>query len=322
MVDGAGWWRDAVRSTSTRVVHAWGLNLIVLTLRINPPWGGEPIGIPIRMSLHRKGGISLIDLAKAMVRDVAKELPDRVFLLSADGFYASLAGGGLPRTTLVSRMRRDAAIYDLPPPPRAGRRGRPPQKGKRLSTPQNMAAHVRNWKSISVNERGKIRKRLVYSRVVLWYGVSHEPVRLVIVRDPEGKQPDDFFFSTDVTLTEEQVVEAYAGRWSIEDTFRNAKQVVGGQEPQTWKPDGPERAAAFSLLVYGLVWVWYLRHAYQTNSFRVEPWYRQKARPSFLDAMAALRRLLWQARIFPNSGRSLAPAKIVETLLDAVSRAA
>jgi hypothetical protein len=36
-VEGAGWWRDAVRSTGTRVVHAWGLNLVVLTLRVRPP---------------------------------------------------------------------------------------------------------------------------------------------------------------------------------------------------------------------------------------------------------------------------------------------
>jgi hypothetical protein len=39
-VDGAGWWRDAVRSAGKKVVYAWGLNLVVLTLRVNPPWGG------------------------------------------------------------------------------------------------------------------------------------------------------------------------------------------------------------------------------------------------------------------------------------------
>ena len=38
----------------------------------------------------------------------------------------------------------------------------------------------------------------------------------------------------------------YAGRWSLEDTFRNMKQYLGGQEPQTWRAEGPERAAGFS----------------------------------------------------------------------------
>src|SRR5207342_950456 len=32
-VNGAGVFRDAVRSTRARVVHAWGLNLVVITLR-------------------------------------------------------------------------------------------------------------------------------------------------------------------------------------------------------------------------------------------------------------------------------------------------
>lgn len=40
-VNGAGWWRDAVRSTQKNIVYAWGLNLVVLTLQIQPFWGGE-----------------------------------------------------------------------------------------------------------------------------------------------------------------------------------------------------------------------------------------------------------------------------------------
>jgi hypothetical protein len=35
-VDGAGWWRDAVRSTKTKVIHCFGLNLLILTFRITP----------------------------------------------------------------------------------------------------------------------------------------------------------------------------------------------------------------------------------------------------------------------------------------------
>src|SRR5437016_12480296 len=33
-----------------------GLNVVVLTLRIRPPWGGEPLGCPINIRLFRKGG--------------------------------------------------------------------------------------------------------------------------------------------------------------------------------------------------------------------------------------------------------------------------
>jgi len=33
-VDGAGWWRDAVRSTKKSIVYAWGLNLVILTIQV------------------------------------------------------------------------------------------------------------------------------------------------------------------------------------------------------------------------------------------------------------------------------------------------
>jgi hypothetical protein len=57
-VEGAGIFRDPVRSTVHRTVYARGLNLVVLTLRVQPPWGGGPIGLPINLRLYRKGGKS------------------------------------------------------------------------------------------------------------------------------------------------------------------------------------------------------------------------------------------------------------------------
>lgn len=44
-VEGAGIFRDAVRSTRSKVVYALGLNLVVVTLRVTPPWGGCPVAL-------------------------------------------------------------------------------------------------------------------------------------------------------------------------------------------------------------------------------------------------------------------------------------
>lgn len=52
-VHGAGVFRDAVRSTVRRVLYALGLNLVVLTPRVHPPWGGTPIALPVTARLHR-----------------------------------------------------------------------------------------------------------------------------------------------------------------------------------------------------------------------------------------------------------------------------
>ena len=62
--------------------------------------------------------------------------------------------------------------------------------------------------------------RLVLVRDVLWYTVNkRDLLRLVIVRDPDGIEPDDFFITTDRTATGAQVASRYAGRWSIEVCF-------------------------------------------------------------------------------------------------------
>jgi len=321
-VNGAGWWRDAVRSTGTKVVHAWGLNLVVLTVRVNPPWGGEPLGLPINMRLHRKDGPTLTDLAQQMLTEVAAWLPGRRFINHSDGFYASLTGREIPNTHIISRMRRDAKIYDLPAKNRNKQRGRPRKRGKRLPCPQQLAKLVRSWKLVETLERGKSKKRLVYRRKVIWYKVSEKPVLLVISRDPEGKEKDDFFFTSDLELSAAEVIGGFAGRWSIEDTIKNTKQFLGGQQPQTFKGKGPERAAALSLWLYSAVWLWFLQQRNAGKLMVALPWYPSKAHPSFQDALACLRRALWRQRIKSMFGKSIVHDKNFEFLIEALAHAA
>jgi len=249
------------------------------------------------MKVHRKKGDSLTDLALQMLWEVSETFPERAFRVHADGFYASLAGGLPPRVHLISRIRRDAVLYDLPPQRRPHQRGRSRKRGHRLACPEQMARQVRSWKRVRTCERGQTRTRLVYTRPVLWYKVSQTPMLLVISRDPKGKEPDDFFISTDLTLMAQTVIGGFAGRWCIEETHRNVKQYLGGQQPQTWKRRGPERAAAVSLVLYALVWTWYLQENKGQQTWTTRPWYATKQTPSFRDALTALRRILWRPRI-------------------------
>jgi hypothetical protein len=181
---------------------------------------------------------------------------------------------------------------------------------------------VRSWKLVETLERGKIRKRLVYCRKVIWYNVSARPVLLVISRDPKGKEKDDFFFTTDLNLSPSAVIGGFAGRWSIEDTFKNTKQLLGGQQPQTWKGAGPKRAAAVSFWLYSVVWLWYLQQNRASRTFPVLPWYPGKTCPSFQDALGCLRRELWRHRIKLMFEKSTVHNKITEFLIVALSSAA
>lgn len=324
-VNGAGSFRDPIRSRGQRTVFAHGLNLVVLTLRVQPPWGGEPIGLPINMRRYSKrDGRSLLDLGQEMIEEVAGWLPDHSFILGCDGAYASLAGRDLPRTHVVSRIQRNAALYDPAPPRRPGQRGRPRKKGARLGTPAELAAQaVDDWTMADIDVRGEQIERALWARPLLWYAVRPlQQVMLVIVADPDQREHDDLLLCTDLAIPPELVASLYYGRWSIEDTFRNTKQLLGGEEPQCWKAQGPERAAALSFWTYSAIWLWYLACHGARPTWRTRPWYRAKRTPSFADALATLRRTLWSRRIFDASEPPSLMPKIPQVLIDAIAEAA
>lgn len=321
-MDGTGWWRDAVRSTGKRVVVALGLNLLVVTLRIRPPWGGEPLGLPILVLLHRKGGTKLTDLACQALDTVATWFPKRCIRCCADGAFAScLIPKGNHRITVISRIRRDAALFK-PKPKATGKRGRPRLRGARLGTPTQIGARVKRWSAVTTDQRGQPKARKVYAQTVLWYAVTKVPVLLVISRDPTGHEHDDYWVCSDTGLAPAEVVSAYTGRWSIEDTFRAAKQTIGAQQPQSWAGHAPERAAMLGLLLYSLIWWWFLGLKREQQAVSAPPWYAAKATPSFLDAIAALRTTIWRNRIFAGSDRASISPKMTQALLDALARAA
>jgi hypothetical protein len=118
------------------------------------------------------------------------------------------------------------------------------------------------------------------------------------------------------------VASIYAGRWSIEDTFRNTKQLLGGEDPQSWKGQGPERAAALSLWTYSVVWLWYVVCHGAQAPWRPRPWHTAKRTPSFADALAVLRRALWARRIFDGSDSRSHRTKFPDALIDALAEAA
>jgi len=193
-----------------------------------------------------------------------------------------------------------------------------------------LSRQVKSFQRLKTIERGRIRYRLVYTQVVIWYKVSPDPILLVISRDPQGKEKDKFLFSTDVAAKSAEVIGGFAGRWSIEETFKNTKQYLGAEQPQSWKGVGPERALGFAerraavigLWLYSAVWLWYLQGAPKRNVLRIVAWYPAKSQPSFQDALAALRRVLWRGRINCMFGKHSVPTRITEFLIDALAPAA
>ncbi|MDY7009921.1 MAG: transposase [Planctomycetota bacterium] len=335
----AGWFKDASAqgpATKGTVIH-WAHNWIVgvITLRL-PRWPLVRWVLPAVFALYRKPPDCNKNhpfrtrqvLAGEMVQRVAKALPEVQLRVSADGQYATRdMVMRLPKgTNLVSRIRRDAAIYDLPPPRRAGQRGRPRKKGKRLPTPWRIALRRKSgWKEITALKQGQVTRRLVMGITCLWYHVCKDvPIRLVIVRDPIGRQKDDFFFCTDATVTEQQIVQRYYDRWGVEESILEAKQQMRFESTRGWCSRTVNRQAPLAMVLVTLVKAWYARCAAAEPSLLPEstPWYPSKTRPSFLDMLSALRRVLWHHRFFPKSGFSARVQEIWNAVCYTLSAAA
>jgi hypothetical protein len=336
----AGWFKDASATgpaTKGTVVH-WAHNWIVgaFTLRL-PHWPLVRWVLPAVFALYRKRAdcdpshpfATRQVLAAQMVCRVAQALPRVRIRVAADGQYATRQMiQGLPQgVSLVSRIRRDAAIYALPSKRRRKpRRGRPATKGRRLPTPRQIAARrTQGWKTITVSRQGKEVQRQVLGLTCLWYHVCRDvPIRLVIVRDPAGRQQDDFLFCTDATVPDEEIVQRYYDRWGVEESILEAKQTLGFETTRGWCSQTVTRQAPLAMALVTLIKAWYARCAVDEPALRpaATPWYPSKARPSFADMLSALRRVLWQHRISPNSRVTGQVRDILKTLSYALAAAA
>lgn len=161
----------------------------------------------------------------------------------------------------------NAAIYALPPKRRRSGRGRRPKKGKRLPSPKKLARRKKGWRAVEALVYGKRVKRQVLMVICLWYHVGKDqPIKLLIVRDPSGEQKDDSMFCTDPTVTDAEIIERFAGRWPIEESIHDGKQLGGLEQVQGWCPRTVVRQAPLSLIVQTLVKAWYLRHGVHARS--------------------------------------------------------
>jgi len=121
------------------------------------------------------------------------------------------------RLCLVSKLHPEANLFE-PPPPYKGK-GRPAVKGKRLAKLREAVSASRRLKQLTVGWYGGGTRRLeMSSGTGRWFksGKGLVPIRWVFVRDREGTQRDEYFYTTDVGMGVEQLIGYYTGCWDIE----------------------------------------------------------------------------------------------------------
>ena len=225
----------------------YGHNWVTLAMLVaHPLWG--VIALPLRSLLY----VRAIDVPKLNERHAWEfrtkhQLAAELVLwfagivrlmnckvwVAADGAYAArpflkplLAQGVI----VVSRLRKDAKLFDLPPPrkPEERRRGKPPVYGKQRIALAKRAAHRRGWQSITYRCRGQEVTR-DYKTFLATSRLTGGRIRVVIVRFDDGWAA---YFCTDPTADVRDILEAVASRWALEEHFHDVKEVWGAGQQQ------------------------------------------------------------------------------------------
>jgi hypothetical protein len=137
--------------------------------------------------------------------------------------------------------------------------------------------------------------------------------------------PVEAFFTTDLSLSTEDILNEYGDRGAVEMEIRDANAFDGlGQEPCRMR----QRiigANTWRLVMAAARTRWFLDHVERgadVNLCRYRPWYRQKVAPSQLDVVWACREALQEAGIFPIPRVTLDLAKNHEEPANALPLAA
>ena len=141
------------------------------------------------------------------------------------------------------------------------------------------------------------------------------PIRWVLVRDPSGVRETQAFLSTDLNASPAQILGWFVQRWTMETTFEEARRHLGVETQRQWSDLAIARTTPALLGLFSLVAVWADGLLASGASLRplAAAWYA-KSEPTFSDAIAAVRRILWAPPDFPMSRPSPTTIEIPTTL--------
>jgi hypothetical protein len=172
-----------------------------------------------------------LDLCQQVIRKLRALGSKAAFVVVFDGAYAAkalvrplLAEGA----TVVTRLRRDAKLFDLPVPT-PGKRGRPRKYGKNRISLGRRASNRRGWQTISYSCRGVMTE----GRTKTFLATSHVTgvaMRVVVLEYANGNWAA--YISTDTSMDVATILKIVSDRWAIEEQFHDVKEIWGAGQQQ------------------------------------------------------------------------------------------
>jgi len=219
---------------------------------------------------------------------------------------------------VVGRMPKNGSLYERPGPQPEEKPGPDPEKGDKIGSPKELAESALGWASHPTEEDAQ-----VYSFEAIWQSVlPGKRLRILILRRPHLNDADsakkrkrylEVFFTTDLRLGAEQILEEYRGRWSIEILIREARESFGLGKDRCRATETIAGANNFRLLI-GAAEVLYTAETQEAEKQaadpeerpdrfdRLRPWYEDPGAPNLFDIHWGVREELAEAGITPKVG--------------------
>ena len=321
-VFGAAWQHDG--SAPGRAAVGVGTCFVIAGIVVALPFCSREVCLPVLARLHvpspgrkraraaRRAAAagSKVTQAAALATLIARAFPDRMVHVVGDAAYHGPALRKLPpNLAWTTRLPANAVLHALAPP-RVRKPGRPPQKGRRLGTPADLAATAA-WTPAVARIYGRDQQIQLAQVTCLWHGcLGTRTVRVIVARRPGD--PDLALLTTALDIPAAAVTGRYAARWSIEQAHSDARNVLGAGEARSRVRRAVERTVPFALIIHTIVVLWYAGHGHHpaviAQRRAAEPWYRAKTEPAFEDMLTQLRRVLICHRISGGSAAQPTPA--------------
>jgi hypothetical protein len=240
----------------------------------------------VKFQTKLQQGASLVEWASRMLAGLGKTL-----WIVADGAYAKrpfLQRALAASTVVVSRLRKDAALWSVPEPVAPGqrRRGRPCKYGQERISLAKRAGHRQGWQHDDFELYGKkVRKK--YKTFLATYKPVGGVIRVVLVKEPHSWFA---YFCTKADAAVGEILEAVADRAAIEQNFHDIKEVHGAGKQQLRNYWANIAAYHVTLWWHTLIELWAWRKSERRLVDRqASPWDDDDRRPSHADRRNALR---------------------------------
>ncbi|MEM9664455.1 MAG: transposase [Bacteroidota bacterium] len=327
-----GIYRDPVRSSQSHFVKASGLRWLSLMYLPRIPWAGRVWALPFLTLLcpserfhHEQGRChkKLTDWARQSVVQLRRWLPGRALVVTCDSSFSAIEflAAASRYVTVVTRLRLDAALYAPAPPRRLGTMGRPRKKGQRLPTLKHRLTDSQTrWQRVLVSQwYGQQAYELdIATGTGLWYhpGMPVVALRWVLVRDPRGRLDPKAFLCTDEQAGALAILSWFVRRWTVEVTFEEVRRHLGVETQRQWSELAIVRTTPCLLGLFSLVTlVADALHARGELTAAQSAWYKKK-HPTFSDALASVRMVLWKYPSFSTSEARTETLKIPRPLFE------